>query len=46
MEMILSGSVESAAQDGNDVLTATAKPHRMDVAILPESAPRAIWPYP
>jgi hypothetical protein len=32
MEMILSGSVESAAQDGNDALTTTAKRHRVDGA--------------
>ncbi|MGB8031377.1 MAG: hypothetical protein WCF30_17125 [Terracidiphilus sp.] len=34
MEIVLSGSVESAAQDDNDVLTTTGKRHRVDVAKL------------
>jgi ParB family transcriptional regulator, chromosome partitioning protein len=32
IEMVLLGSVESASQDETDVLTATAKRHRVDVA--------------
>jgi hypothetical protein len=32
MEIVLSGSVESAAQGDHDVLTTTAKRHRVDVA--------------